>query len=216
MIIDTKDKGKNLNDAEGMMKKVDGVDESMVMIEKKIMDHNALATELQNKYPDMTAPVREKMDGVVETSANTNKKVSSRRAELESSLQYHKFVDDIGELQLWLTDLDKKIKADIVPNSASEADALMEEHQERMGELTGRQETFGKSKEFGEHLLAENHGESDSIKEEMEKLAEMREAVGQSWEKTRVQLDDIKSWLKEKTQVALDESYYDLSNMQVN
>merc|ERR1719500_1390904 len=25
---------------------------------------------------------------------------------------------------------------------------------------------------------------------------------------------DIKSWLKEKTQVALDESYYDLSNMQ--
>ena len=27
---------------------------------------------------------------------------------------------------------------------------------------------------------------------------------------------NIKSWLKEKTQVALDESYYEFSNMQVN
>ena len=57
-----------------------------------------------------------------------------------------------------------------------------------MAEFTGRQETFEKLRKFGEHLVEENHQESQDITEQMEKLEELIQQVGHSWEKTRVQL----------------------------
>ena len=39
LIIDTQDKGKDLNDVQGLLKKVDGVTEVMAGIEKRINVH---------------------------------------------------------------------------------------------------------------------------------------------------------------------------------
>ena len=83
-------------------------------------------------------------------------------------------------------------------------------------------------KNSGAKLFQDNHYEADEIQELMETPAKQSMLVTNDRCETRKEkledsrrlyqflrkVYDIKSWLKEKTQVALDESYYDLSNMQ--
>merc|ERR1719410_2825058 len=110
---------------------------------------------------------------VDENWETANKRISSRKSELENSMQYHQFVTNCKEFQAWLLDLDKKIKSVVAPNSVAEADAFMSLHQERKAELNGRRETFEKLQKVGENLIAEKHSASDKISSEIEKTAEI-------------------------------------------
>ena len=51
-----------------------------------------------------------------------NKLVEDRKASLEDTLLYHKFVSNCQEFQTWLLDLDKHIKSVVSPNSVAEAE----------------------------------------------------------------------------------------------
>ena len=56
------------------------------------------------------------------TRVQMNKLVEDRKASLEDTLLYHKFVSNCQEFQTWLLDLDKHIKSVVSPNSVAEAE----------------------------------------------------------------------------------------------
>ena len=84
-------------------------------------------------------------------------------------------------------------------------------------------------KNSGAKLFQDNHYEADEIQELMETPAKQRMLVTKDRCETRKEkledsrrlyqflrkVYDIKLWSKEKTQMALAESFYDLLNMQV-
>jgi len=188
LIIDINDKGKDLKDVQELSKKLDSVTEYLSSMSQRITDHKSDAATLTKKYPDMLTAVKEKMEILEDIWANANKKIDIRRRDLENSMKHHQFVFNCKEFQVWLLDMDKKIKSVVAPNSVAEADAIMSLHQERKSELNGRRDMFEKLKSFGEHLIAEKHMEAENIEVEIEKTLEIRENVEQSWEDTKHQI----------------------------
>ena len=79
----------------------------------------------------------------------------------------------------------------------------------------------------GNELIKDGHFDADKIMEMVKSVKTRMELVKEKCNQRLKKLEDsrylyqflrkvydIKSWVKEKTQVALDESYYDLSNLQ--
>ena len=187
-LMDSTDMGKDLNDVQELIKKVETVVEYMAGIEKRIGDHKAVSSKLINDYPDMTGEVKEKMDALSAAWDDTNKKMVDRESALCNSVQFHQFVHACQEYQTWLLDMDKKLKAVEVPTSTSEADVLLSLHKERRTELNSRQEQFKSLKANGDSLIAEGHAEADKIGAEIEKTTEIQENVAHSWEQAKLLL----------------------------
>jgi spectrin beta len=188
LLVDSEDRGRDLKDVQDILKRLEAVNEYMSGLEKRIKEHKAVSQELVTQYPDMTDTVREKADQLAALWSSANGRLAARRAVLTDSLKFHQFVHDCREFQVWLLDMDKKIKAVATPASAAEADACLSLHQERKAELTARQVLFARLKKSGEHLLAEKHEESARILAEIERTSEIQSNVEESWERTRVLL----------------------------
>ena len=188
VLVDMEDRGKNLKDVQELIKRTESVVEYMSGLEKRIKDHEVVSKQLITKYPDMTNSVAEKMENLSSAWQRTNQRIVEREGELSNSQEFHQFVHDCREHQVWLLSMDTKLKAVGVPSSASEADAFLSLHQERRSELTARQEMLELHRKHGENLLEEKHAESEKIKAEMEKTLEIQENVSQSWDRTKLLL----------------------------
>ena len=188
VLVDMEDRGKNLKDVQELIKRTESVVEYMSGLEKRIKDHEVVSKQLITKYPDMTNSVVEKMENLSFAWQRINQRIVEGEGELSNSQEFHQFVQDCREHQVWLLSMDTKLKAVGVPSSASEADAFLSLHQERRSELTARQEMLELHRKHGENLLEEKHAESEKIKAEMEKTLEIQENVSQSWDRTKLLL----------------------------
>jgi hypothetical protein len=144
--------------------------------------------ELMSQYPDMTDPVREKSDQLSALWSSAQSRLTARSAALTHSRKFHQFVQDCRDFQSWLLHMDTRLKAVATPGSAAEAEAFLSLHTERRAELSARKELFARLQQTGEHLLAEKHEESERIRAEIERTAEIQANVEASWERTRVLL----------------------------
>lgn len=85
------------------------------------------------------------------------------------------------------------------PTTISEAEALLELHQERKAEIDGRQDTFKALKEHGQKLLSIN----EDVKSNLEHLEEFRQSLVNAWESRRQKLTQAHQLQLFKEQVTI-------------
>lgn len=130
-----------------------------------------------------------------------------RREALKEAYTLHKFQADLHELEVWVADTIKRMNDSDAPTTISEAEALLELHQERKAEIDGRQETFKALKEHGLRLLPI----TEDVKPNLEYLEELRQGLADAWDDRRMRLtqahqlqlfkeqaDQADSWLSTK------------------
>ncbi|XP_046688428.1 LOW QUALITY PROTEIN: spectrin beta chain-like [Homalodisca vitripennis] len=127
----TEDTGRDLQAVQHLLRKQDGIERDMTAIEGKIKEHEVECRRLVQKYPDMSTPIRSKLNELQDNWRQLQTLCKHRRTTLTTGYTTHKFLADLHELDLWVADTIKKMNSSELPNNTSEAKALLELHNER-------------------------------------------------------------------------------------
>ena len=127
----------------------------------------------------------------------------------------------------WIEEKEAFLNNDDVGDSISAVEALLRKHEGFVTTTEKQAVVIEDLEKKGEDLLKSNHHDDDLISNMMKTARGRMEAVKEKSEQRLKKLEDskdlhlflrkvfdIKSWVKEKVQVALDESYYDSYNLQ--
>ncbi|OAD53242.1 Spectrin beta chain, brain 4 [Eufriesea mexicana] len=205
--MSTTDVGKDLPAVEHLQRKEEAMERDMTAIEGKLKEHKVEARELSLKYPDKASQINGILSELQSNWDDLQRLTQHRREALNQAYTLHKFQADLHELELWVADTIKRMDESDPPTTISEAEALLELHQERKAEIDGRQDTFKALKEHGQKLLAIN----EDIRDSLEHLEELRLGLVNAWETRRQKLtqahqlqlfkeqaDQADSWLATK------------------
>ncbi|XP_012141419.2 spectrin beta chain, non-erythrocytic 5 kst isoform X2 [Megachile rotundata] len=205
--MNTTDVGKDLPAVEHLQRKQEAMERDMTAIEGKLKEHKAEARELSQKYPDKAPQINGILSELQSNWDDLQRLTQHRRKALNLAYTLRKFQADLHELELWVADTIKRMDESEPPTTISEAEALLELHQERKAEIDGRQDTFKALKEHGQKLLAIN----EDVEDNLEHLEDIRQGLINAWETRRQKLtqahqlqlfkeqaDQADSWLATK------------------
>merc|ERR1711892_192516 len=127
----------------------------------------------------------------------------------------------------WIEEKEAFLNNDDLGDSISAVEALTRKHNGFVKTMEKQGVVIDELEKKGEDLTKNDHFDADIIISMVKSARSRMELVRDKCSKRLKKLEDsrhlyqflrkvydIKSWVKEKTQVALDESYYDLSNLQ--
>ncbi|XP_012280338.1 spectrin beta chain, non-erythrocytic 5 isoform X2 [Orussus abietinus] len=184
MAMNTNDVGKDLTAVEQLQRKQEAMERDMTAIEGKLKEHQAEAKELSHKYPESASQINGILSELQSNWDNLQYLTQRRREILNEAYTLHKFQADLHELDVWVADTIKRMDESEPPSTISEAEALLELHQERKAEIDGRQDTFKALKEQGQKLIPVN----GDIKESLDYLEELRQGLIDAWNVRRQRL----------------------------
>lgn len=93
--------------------------------------HDGEARRLSQKYPDLSAPIRNKLSELQESWRSLQHLARQRTEALATAYTLHKFRADLQELELWVAETIKRMGSSELPATSVEAEAMLELHQER-------------------------------------------------------------------------------------
>ncbi|XP_048512555.1 spectrin beta chain, non-erythrocytic 1 isoform X2 [Athalia rosae] len=182
--MNTTDVGKDLTAVEQLQRKQEALERDMTAINEKLKGHEAEAKQLSHRYPDNAVAINATLHDLRTNWDALQTLAQKRREALKEAYTLHKFQADLHELEVWVADTIKRMNDSDAPTTISEAEALLELHQERKAEIDGRQETFKSLREHGHQILAV----TDDVKPNLEYLEDLRQGLASAWDDRRMRL----------------------------
>ncbi|XP_031334782.1 spectrin beta chain, non-erythrocytic 1 isoform X2 [Photinus pyralis] len=205
--MDSEDVGKNLHLVEALQRKLEALEMEMTAVESKLNEHGRDAFELSDKYPHSAKHISSKLTAVQDEWNKLCLSKNKRRSNLERAYTKQKFLSDLKDLELWTDENIKSMEDTNKPKSISEAEALIELHNEKKAEIDGRQEVFEHLHNFGKSIKDED----SEIEEALERLQKLKKLLTSKWMKHKEDLtheyqlqefkeqgDQLESWLATK------------------
>ena len=69
----------------------------------------------------------------------------------------------------WVNDMKALLSADELARDMSGAEAMLQRHRERKGEIDAQEDSFKAATQFGQSLISSGHFASEEVKKEVEK-----------------------------------------------
>lgn len=159
-------------------------EQKQILVHFLPQEHREEARKLSLKYPDKASEINAMLSEVLSNWADLQRSTQHRRQALNQAYTLHKFEADLHELEIWVADTIKRMDESEPPTTISEAEALLELHQERKAEIDGRQDTFKALKEHGQKLVSID----EEVKGSLQHLEELRLKLVHAWEDRRQKL----------------------------
>ncbi|CAG2161762.1 unnamed protein product, partial [Oppiella nova] len=198
LILDNEEEAKNLEGVEALQRKQEAIEREVNAIEIRLKDlvENE-GRKLINKYPDMTANCRNKINEVQDNWRHLSKLCHIKRNRLSSAYTLHKFLEELKETEIWANNLiNHRMKESLnISNTITDVRNDLQLHEDIKTEIMARKEVFQYLKEFGHKLLQQlsqnssDEQNEDSNKQLIEngliKLDELRRSLDQVWEERK-------------------------------
>ncbi|XP_035225862.1 spectrin beta chain, non-erythrocytic 1-like isoform X1 [Stegodyphus dumicola] len=207
LALHVEEETKDLQTVEACQRKLEATERDMTAIEAKLKEHEVDARRLIQKNPEAAPQMRQKISEVQENWRKLTNLCLSRKQSLSSAYTLHKFLSDFDELESWVNDISNRMTSGELATNNSEAQNMLQLHQERKAEINGRQEAFKGLKDFGHRLLQQNHSAKDLIESKLQRLEELRRNLTQVWEERRHMLTQCRDLQIFKEQIEAAESW---------
>ena len=80
-----------------------------------------------------------------------------------------------SELMSWVNDMKALLSADELAKDMSGAEAMLQRHRERKGEIDAQEDSFKAATQFGQSLISSGHFASEEVKKEVRKCRKVGE-----------------------------------------
>ncbi|XP_054722410.1 spectrin beta chain, non-erythrocytic 5-like [Uloborus diversus] len=207
LALSVEEETKDLQSVEASQRKLETTERDMTAIEAKLKEHDVDARRLIQKNPEVSNQTRQKLSEVQDNWRKLMNFALARKQTLSSAYTLHKFISDFSELESWVNDITNRMTSDELATNNSEAQNMLQLHQERKAEINGRQEAFKGLKEFGHRLLQQKHSAKDVIESKLQRLEELRRNLTQVWEERRHMLTQCRDLQVFKEQIEAAESW---------
>ncbi|CAH0730725.1 unnamed protein product, partial [Brenthis ino] len=126
---------------------------------------------LAESHPAHAAQISERLAALAAAWARLQQQAERRTAALDDAINEHKFEENLKELELWVSEAVKRMEG-AEPESVAEAEAQLEQHQEKKAEIDGRQKAIAS-------LLKEAEHSQDP--EKVQRVEKLSSTLDQAW-----------------------------------
>eukprot|EP00117_Sycon_ciliatum_P010415 scpid4432/ scgid12327/ Spectrin alpha chain, brain; Alpha-II spectrin; Fodrin alpha chain; Spectrin, non-erythroid alpha chain len=203
-ILSSDDFGRDLASVQALQRKQDGLERDLAALEDKVGALGGEATRLQKRYTESADQVAAKQAEIVGNWEGLRQKAATRKSKLADSLQLQRFLASYRDLVSWSGDMKNLVSSDELAKDVPGAEALLERHQERKGEIDAREDIFRSTNQFGQSLVAAQHYANDEIREKLASLGEEQQSLLELWDQRQkefCQCMDLQVFMRDTEQM---------------
>ncbi|XP_063699935.1 spectrin beta chain, non-erythrocytic 5 isoform X3 [Culicoides brevitarsis] len=219
-VLQSKQVGQDLRSCKELLNKHQIVEQDITMWEQKITELVAFGEEMAHEG-HFDAPNIQKETKKLQNQFKTlHSPIRHRRAALEESLKFHKFVFELDTELQWINERATGAGSDQLGQNLHQAQSLFKKHKKLEAEIEGHQPMIDKALASGRQFIEKNHPEKKQVEKLCNDLQEAWEDLQDKSDIRSKKLDqslkaqqylseagEIETWLGEKNNVLRSTDY---------
>uniref|UniRef100_A0A1I8JGM1 Spectrin beta chain n=1 Tax=Macrostomum lignano TaxID=282301 RepID=A0A1I8JGM1_9PLAT len=126
--------------------------------------------------------IRERRDQVIDAWNRLTLRCQRRKAELADNAEFHRFLNMVRELLMWMDSIEAEMASQERPRDVSGVELLMNSHKNLKAEMDARDENFTIAANLGRSLVMRRHPRLTVVQEKLAELAGKRFDVTDAWD----------------------------------
>ncbi|KAI6645819.1 Spectrin alpha chain, non-erythrocytic 1-like [Oopsacas minuta] len=203
-VVSIEDYGNDVHTVQTMIRKHEGIERDLVVLEDKISTLSAEAARLQGKLSGKARKIKAKENEVDYTWSSLKKKAKVRGDRLRESEKFQKFSNEYMDLIAFLTNLSEEIRAEGMVTDVTSAESLLQRQSEHRAEVEARSANIDNFLEQGKQLIAEGNFARREINDEVNSIKDAHSRLLQELGKMKGDLEqqlDTQVYLREAEQL---------------
>uniref|UniRef100_A0A3B3UXJ7 Uncharacterized protein n=1 Tax=Poecilia latipinna TaxID=48699 RepID=A0A3B3UXJ7_9TELE len=131
-------------------KKLTGMERDLVAIEDKLGDLRGEAQRLAEEHPDQAGAITDRLAEITAVWDEMKNTLKTREESLGEARKLQQFLRELDDFQSWLSRTQTAIASEDMPNTLSEAEKLMAQHESIKNEIHNYEEDYQKMRDMGE------------------------------------------------------------------
>ncbi|NXU59728.1 SPTN5 protein, partial [Turnix velox] len=214
VLIQALDYGKDLESVENLIRRHEEMEREISVIKSKIEPLQLESFRLSTRNPSINDKLTMKQQEMKNNWLRLQGQAKQRKEKLAASYQLQKFNLEVKEILDWTQNIRGLMEAGGLPKSASEAESMIEEHQERKASIiiaSTRVERFNFLSNYGQELANSGHYATPEIHQSLSRLQRAWSELIQEWKEKYIKLfqaqdlqkfygyvEQAESWLSSK------------------
>lgn len=159
VIESTHDLGNDLAGVMALQRKLTGMERDLVAIEAKLSDLQKEAEKLESEHPDQAQAILSRLAEISDVWEEMKTTLKNREASLGEASKLQQFLRDLDDFQSWLSRTQTAIASEDMPNTLTEAEKLLTQHENIKNEIDNYEEDYQKMRDMGEMVT---QGQTDA------------------------------------------------------
>ena len=179
-----------------MQRRLSGLERDMAAIQSKLDQLESEASKLEKDHPDEAQEIRTKV-GQINSVWYELKEILRRREEsMGEAAELQKFLRDLDHFSAWLTRTQTLVASEDIPNTLSEAEQLLNQHQTIKEEIDRYGPDYSQMKDYGHRVIRD----ADTSDPQYIFLRERLNALDDGWNELDQMWHQKKNMLTESMQ----------------
>ncbi|NXP74255.1 SPTB2 protein, partial [Ramphastos sulfuratus] len=159
VIESTQDLGNDLAGVMALQRKLTGMERDLVAIEAKLSDLQKEAEKLESEHPDQAQAILSRLAEISDVWEEMKTTLKNREESLGEASKLQQFLRDLDDFQSWLSRTQTAIASEDMPNTLTEAEKLLTQHENIKNEINNYEEDYQKMRDMGEMVT---QGQTDA------------------------------------------------------
>ncbi|NWR72735.1 SPTB2 protein, partial [Centropus bengalensis] len=159
VIESTQDLGNDLAGVMALQRKLTGMERDLVAIEAKLSDLQKEAEKLESEHPDQAQAILSRLAEINDVWEEMKTTLKNREESLGEASKLQQFLRDLDDFQSWLSRTQTAIASEDMPNTLTEAEKLLTQHENIKNEIDNYEEDYQKMRDMGEMVT---QGQTDA------------------------------------------------------
>ena len=196
IVQSTEDLGRDLGGVMTMQRRLSGLERDMAAIQSKLDQLESEASKLEKDHPEEAQDIRGKV-GQINSVWYELKEILRRREEsMGEAAELQKFLRDLDHFSAWLTKTQTLVASEDIPNTLSEAEQLLNQHQTIKEEIDRYGPDYGQMRDYGNRVIRD----ADTTDPQYIFLRERLNALDDGWNELDQMWHQKKNMLTEAMQ----------------
>ncbi|KAH0622861.1 hypothetical protein JD844_025634 [Phrynosoma platyrhinos] len=159
VIESTQELGNDLAGVIALQRKLTGMERDLVAIEAKLSDLQKEAEKLESEHPDQARAILSRLAEINDVWEEMKTTLKNREESLGEASKLQQFLRDLDDFQSWLSRTQTAIASEDMPNTLTEAEKLLTQHENIKNEINNYEEDYQKMRDMGEMVT---QGQTDA------------------------------------------------------
>uniref|UniRef100_A0A8C1WRD1 Spectrin beta chain n=1 Tax=Cyprinus carpio TaxID=7962 RepID=A0A8C1WRD1_CYPCA len=159
VIESTQELGNDLTGVMALQRKLTGMERDLAAIEAKLGDLRGEAERLAGEHPDQAKAITGRLAEITAVWEEMKETLRNREASLGEASKLQQFLRELDDFQSWLSRTQTAIASEDMPNTLTEAEKLLAQHEGIKNEINNYEEDYQKMRDMGEMVT---QGQTDA------------------------------------------------------
>ncbi|KAK6488739.1 spectrin beta chain [Huso huso] len=159
VIESTQELGNDLAGVMALQRKLTGMERDLAAIEDKLGDLQKEAERLAAEHPDQAQAIMGRLAEITDVWEEMKTTLKNREESLGEASKLQQFLRDLDDFQSWLSRTQTAIASEDMPNTLTEAEKLLTQHENIKNEINNYEEDYQKMRDMGEMVT---QGQTDA------------------------------------------------------